>query len=483
MVVASVPKNGTPTEVTYTGNLNYLTFDDSQVNMVTLKVYAENANEAKPVRVLKNGQDVSYQFNTYLNDGDGLRLCYEVPVSELTNCNWDISYNTDRAQTFVVKGGTSDIQVEFNYEHLTGDPNLCIFRNDGPATIYLPPYNSENNKYINMTVYADAYEGLTIKRNGIDVTSYFTTVQNNGKKYYELNISEGDLEGNSTIGLLGFDIREAAVWEIVYKSIDEQNTKLSIINHDQLALQYEQNYVTGDAAIENISQDHYEFNFNDDDRENTSSLYLKVPIDEGYPLRVLCNGVDVSYQYSAFNPSDTYVVYEVNMGIDQTWDISYDTSHRQTFIQKGGTTLAEYVEIEYDYLCEDNEKSASPYKNGTPLYLDIPPYDSNHSSRAYIEVNVKEGDSFTVLRNGVDVTNKFTLVTGSAGAASGFERYCLSEADNGGSDTQAALGFQFRDPAVWEITIGDTDRYDVNGDGSISIADVTKLVNKILGKE
>ena len=45
-------------------------------------------------------------------------------------------------------------------------------------------------------------------------------------------------------------------------------------------------------------------------------------------------------------------------------------------------------------------------------------------------------------------------------------------------------GFNAREAAVWEITIDDgKTRYDVNRDGLITIADVTKLVNKILGKE
>ena len=258
VVVEQTLKDGTTTTTTYAGNLNDLVIDDTQVSKVTLKVYAENANEAKPVRVLVNGQDVSYQFSTKQNDGDGVRLCYEVPVSELTNCSWDISYNTDRPQTFVVKGGTCNLLMEFYYENLEKEPVLDISPNDGPATVYLPPFNSEWNRYVNMTVNADEYEGLTIKRNGIDVTNYFTkTVQSNGKKYYELDIAEGDLEGNSTVGLLSFDIREAAVWEIVYKSIDEQETKFSIINHDQLALRAVRSYVTGGApAIQPISQDH-----------------------------------------------------------------------------------------------------------------------------------------------------------------------------------------------------------------------------------
>ena len=490
VIVEQTLKDGTTTTATYAGNLNDLVIDDTQVSKVTLKVYAENANESKPVRVLVNGQDVSYQFSTYVDDGDGFRLCYDVPVSELTNCSWDISYNTDHAQTFVVKGGTSDpVLVEVEREFLEGDPNLSISRNDGPATIYLPPYDSEYNSYINMTVYVDTYEGITIKRNGIDVTYYFTeTKQSNGQRYYTLNISEGDMEDNSTVGLLSFDIREAAVWEIVYKSIDEQETKFSIINHDQLALRAVRSYVTGGApAIQPISQDHYEFSFNDADRENTSSYYLKVPIKDAnyqyYPVRVLRNGVDVTFDDNFLDEfADDYLIYKVNMRVDETWDISRDTSHRQTFIVKGGTN-GEDVEIEYSYPIDAYDTDVYPAMDGKPHHLDFPAYDSERAPGAIITIDVKEGNSFTVLRNGVNVKDKFSLVTGSAGASAGYTRYRLSEAANGGSDTQEALGFQFRDPAVWQITIGDTERFDVNRDGSISIADVTTLVNKILGKE
>ena len=491
VIVEQTLKDGTTTTTTYVGNLNDLVIDDTQVSKVTLKVYAENANESKPVRVLVNGQDVSYQFSTKQNDGDGFRLCYEVPVSELTNCSWDISYNTDRPQTFVVKGGTCNLLMEFYYENLENELVLDISPNDGPATVYLPPFNSEWNRYVTMTVNADEYEGLTIKRNGIDVTYYFTkTVQSNGKKYYELDIAEGDLEGNSTVGLLSFDIREAAVWEIVYKSIDEQETKFSIINHDQLALRAVRSYVTGGApAIQPISQDHYEFSFNDADRENTSSYYLKVPIKDAnyqyYPVRVLRNGVDVTFDDNFLDEfADDYLIYKVNMRVNETWDISRDTSHRQTFIRKGGTTTWN-VEVEFDFPVDGDEKYFYPDQIGTPLYVDFPTYNSIYASYAYIFIDVEDGSTFSVLRNGVDVTDKFSLVTGSAGASAGFERYCLDESDYDANNDgmTPGLGFTFRDPAVWQITIGDTDRYDVNRDGKISIADVTKLVNQILGKE
>lgn len=43
------------------------------------------------------------------------------------------------------------------------------------------------------------------------------------------------------------------------------------------------------------------------------------------------------------------------------------------------------------------------------------------------------------------------------------------------------FSFDMREPATWIITIDDgSGQYDVNGDGSINVTDVTKLVDKIL---
>ena len=72
------------------------------------------------------------------------------------------------------------------------------------------------------------------------------------------------------------------------------------------------------------------------------------------------------------------------------------------------------------------------------------------------------GASVKVLRDGVDVTTE-------GQAADGYLSFTVSAAD---------LASQ-----TWVIfTESDLDRYDCNRDGQITIADVTKLVNKVLGK-
>ena len=476
VIVEQTLKNGTTETTTYAGNLNDLVIDDTQVSKVTLKVYAENANEAKPVRVLVNGQDVSYQFSTMPNDGDGFRLCYEVPVSELTNCSWDISYNTDHQQTIVVKGGTRDLLVDFGLEILYNGPVFSIFRNDGPATIYLPPFNSEYNSNIDMVVYANAGEGVTIKRNGVDVTALFEEKAASGYKYYDLDINDADFEGDNTVSQFGFDIRDAAVWEIVYKSVEEQKKTLRVSNLDQMEIVYERNYTDGSTVSEYFENpetgeiDEYrELFFDDSDRENTSSICLKVPITEGNPIRVMLNGEDVTYsQYDEWI-NEEWVSYMASAAQDQTWNISYDTSHKQTFIVKGGL----YPEVNYEYKTGDYTKGVQV---GGITEVCLPDYYPDYDNgSADFTIGTLPNESFTAFRNGVDVTDKFTKEV----VNENLWRYTFNF-DN--SDVAAALGVDLRDPAVWQITVGGTDPYDLNNDNKVDISDVTKLVNKVLNR-
>ena len=361
VIVEQTLKDGTTETTTYAGNLNDLVIDDTQVSKVTLKVYAENANESKPVRVLLNGQDVSYQFSTMVNDGDGFRLCYEVPVSELTNCSWDISYNTDHAQTFVVKGGSRELLVDFDREILYGGPVFSIFRNDGPATIYLPPFNSEYNSNIDMVVYANAGEGVTIKRNGVDVTALFEEKAASGYKYYDLDINDADFEGDNTVSQFGFDIRDAAVWEI---TIEEDGNQTDV-NYMFIG---NYNYLTAYADY----NEGYEYEGSRFHAENVEGYCIGKVVENGS-----CINEEMGIDFQMQNPNDT----------------------------------------------------------------------------------------FRAFRNRVDVTNQF------------------SKGDNN-IWTFTSNDPTMHEPAQW-IIVADNDlsRYDVNRDGSITIADVTKLVNKILGKE
>ena len=193
---------------------NELTIDDSNVTKVKLIVPAYSQEGCIPLRVLKNGTDVSYQYSDY----DGEVLTYEVPVSSLYNTTWDISYITDLQQTFIVKGGTSENALEVEYEYLHSYPTLSVSSNDVPQSFYLPPFDNENNESISLTVNVTENEKATILRNGIDVTDAFDEVTGADGKCYKLDVSDAEFDGANTLMTLGFDIREAATWEITIEA-------------------------------------------------------------------------------------------------------------------------------------------------------------------------------------------------------------------------------------------------------------------------
>ena len=186
--------------------------------------------------------------------------------------------------------------------------------------------------------------------------------------------------------------------------------------------------------------------------KNTPRTYqLKVPVDnEGRPVRVVCNGDDLTYQFD--NYADGYLYYDMHVYQDEDWIISYETSHRQTFIRKGGTENG--VEVEYDFPVDGYERYYNPDNVGTPLYVDFPTYHAQEARCAYITIDVEDGKTLKVLRNGV-IINVDKIFKPTSGAATGFTRRMLKESDyaDGNGSTLESLGFELRDPATWEITI------------------------------
>ena len=466
VIVEQTLKDGTTTTATFTENFNELVIDDSSVSKVSLKVYLNTSDISSSLRVECNGVDVTYQSTSVEGDSNGNWVTYEVPADQLIDATWNISNNTDRAQTFIVTGGTTEQVVEMAYEYLYNEPTLHA-KNDGvPVTAYLPPYDSDKNPQVNLTLYVKNEERVTVLRNGVDVTNAFT--KHDG--YYEIDATDGNYPNLDTREALGFQINDPAVWEITVRSLTDQIKTINIANPDGMDLTYTRDYKDGQTIDESISEAYRQIFFDDSDRENTRFIYLHVPIPESQPIRVLCNGEDVTYSKHDEWINEDWVTYIASMTQDQTWDISYDTSHKQTFIVKGGL----YPEVNYEYKAGDVSKGVQVGGITEVCLPDYnPDYDNNYAD---FTIGTLPNESFTALRNGVDVTDKFTKEV----VSDNLWRYTFNF-DN--SDVAAALGVDLRDPAVWQITIGDTDRYDVNRDGKISIADVTKLVNRILGKE
>ena len=165
-------------------------------------------------------------------------------------------------------------------------------------------------------------------------------------------------------------------------------------------------------------------------------------IPNNTPIRVMRNGQEVTFQMDFSDPQ--YAAFEVPVTslTDVMWEVSYDTSHRQTILRKGGTGA---VEIGYQYI---GEEAITRSADGGMTTIDLPSFHWQRGNFVEFAVEAVEGEKVKICRNGEDVTSVF----GEPQSLVGKKWYYISSYSN---NTQDELGFQLRDPAVWEITIDD----------------------------
>ena len=412
-----------------------------------------------PIRVLRNGAE----FTTQMTFGDPLYATCEVPFATLTDATWEVSFDTSRRQIFYRKGGslTSDIQYEIYYN----EPIVEIPK-DSVTIVDLPAYGEPNgNLQLNIQVADD--EKLTVYRNNIDITEKFDYDEENGYRNYFHN--GGNVTDAYSIENWGFNTREAATWVIDIKSFAEQVKTTTIANPDGMEIVYARYYTDGIHLEENITEEYHTYQFDDSDRANTRFILLMVPMDENRPVRVLRDGVDVTYSGSDEWIAGDYVSYVGSLTDNNTWDITYDNSHKQTFVIKGGL----YPEVNFEYRASDITQGLQ-VDGVTEVYLPDYNYDWDNTS-ADFTIGAKPNETFKAFRNGVEVPeDMFTKVI----VSENLRRYTLNFDD---AEIATALGVDLRDPATWVIIVDDgSGQYDVNGDGEINVTDVTALVNKIL---
>ena len=465
-----VSRTGQDDEVLVCDNaVNELTIDDSDVTKVTLNVPVSTEEKSTPLLVLKNGADVSYQFKGY---ADGM-LTYEVPNATLYDTNWDISYDLSHQQTFVVSGGTKENVLMIEKEYMNNSDTINVAPN-GLASFYLAPLDNTYNRYFYLTIYVNEGETLRVLRNGVDVTDKFGLINEPGvAKYYELDADNAGFEG-----------REAATWHIIINEAEE------VITWSAIAVGDVPQGASAEFIIDEDSDTPMDIEV-DNATSNGSGTYLNnqlppdiqlyVRVPAGYQFKVWFNGEEYTNRFWLYSTS--------NEGV-QSW--SYYTSDTEgiTPLAVDGTWVVEFKEAEGGItwsamaigdVAEGNRMVATCYdtmldvgvQNGHQYdTLTYAPQDE--AANMSTSVIVKEGYNFRVWFNDMECTDKFVNPSTL-------------------SDGRVSWTFSSSDPSVvtpylqdgrWIILFyDDVDRYDVNRDGTISIADVTTLVNKILGKD
>lgn len=378
-------------------------------------------------------------------------------------------------QTFLRKGGEG--RVYLNYEECSNDFEPDI--DEGTSTITIPDYDNDNDcTYAYLFVELGADEVFTAYRDGFDVSKEFA-VQNGNEYVYVFDQSEQK--------------RQASVWTIIIEknpyvktSFKWNVTASNLQNGAQLIETF--TAATTTDYIFGGSRD-YDIQLSD----QLQSVRLQVAKEQDRTLQLLRNGYDLAEELRQDN--DYYYIEVAKADLmDANWFVGYvDESKLPTLInvttEGGGLNTAMLYESardcgEYGLAVPDGEQ--------TTLKLF---YDKNMGCGTYFQLDAtpNEGQTVQVLLNGEDITDKLKSYLSKSDGYSAVEgdedtkvliylkdytEYYLDF--NLGSDYQSGDVLNFH---VRYINSSENLDGDINKDGKITIADVTKLVNIILGKE
>ena len=345
-----------------------------------------------------------------------------------------------------------------------GDGNVVFTRKRGsvtmpynipankPVSVPLPAWEDGDEIMLSIEVHAD--EKLRVTRDGMGVTGMFAISPATGDRTYTF---EADDPENTELNFdEGINVWDEATWVITiektYRTINAYTNNDAMVeikrpngqdtfrDNSQHARIYE-----GETCVVTFIPKHgeelksFEIGWSPIDIENESRL---VKNDDGsYSFTVAYDDVpDIE------NVIDLVAVFERS-----------STAGRVFFVTTTGTDYVDVTRSNGDRVSFNNR-------------VEMKMFDLSESENAF-EVkpftNLDEVEK--VLLNGEDVTNdsRYFVETGSTTPGGSYVSY-----DFGSVQGNSIIQIVYKNR-----------RYDVNNDGRVTISDVTKLVNRILGKE
>lgn len=408
-------------------------------------------------------------------------------------------------QTFVRQGGSGRVWLDYELYTAGLDPDIEV----GTTTITIPDYSSELD-CTNADLYIEEVKGekFTAYRDGVNVTSEFA--YQSGEYHY--NFDSADKKDNhrqSSVWTLLFEKDETVVMGYDWKTITQnapEGTKVTVVYENE----EDEHVLTAGANDIHINA------------SGLQSVRIDLPEAEGCTPLLTRNGDDMSSQMMLTDGiySLTIPVLQVE---DATWvigtqvDVSALGLPTWTVVQTNGVKdsqieftggnhetanctdantvvpidpegvtsvklmvpLARYqVKLEdpngmtlavIKLVREENGLGLAEAKKLVDAYpVILKSFANKNDAQAYVAKlaalgAVAELTQLKVFKDGVDVSDELTAST-----------------DNMFIETSAADIAK----ATWMITTeAIINHFDSNQDGETSISDVTKIVNKILGKQ
>ena len=420
-------------------------------------------------------------------------------------------------QTFLRRGGTGQVYVNYEENESEYDSHMEV----GTTMITIPDYDNGCGYAV---LYIDKVRGekFTAYRDGVDVTSQFTL--NESQTQYHYDFDSADKQDNH---------RESSVWTLVF----EKDEKV-VTSYDwtvMCAQGIEGNLIstyTAATMTDPISDALRTYTINE---ANLQSVALSITAEEGMPLLFMCDGENVFSQatYDATTQAYTLTIPAVDM-LSHTWYIDYDVATiidaatQWTILQTNGLTGSTVTPTNVgatitSISCDTTYQVIPITTEGlTKVKLTIPSstyqlcLNANGTNkigvikviREIADLGLKEAKTiadqvqstespdnppvFVKTYQTQEAAEPDAVKIAEAGGVASVRKLCVlrdgkdvtSKLTIG--ETTSSIEVRAEDVATsaWVITSNPVvNRFDTNGDFKVTIADVTKLVNKILGKE
>lgn len=413
-------------------------------------------------------------------------------------------------QDFVRVGGKGAVNLDYEKEYNGYNQEI----GEGFTRISIPDYNADDCTNADLYIAKVYGEKFTAYRDGVDVTSDFKE-ESSGNYHYNYDLHT----------------RSASNWVLLFS--DDEDVKLAydwkLMKEDQVYCLLEMDYASG-SQTNRVLQAYDTYSIA---AENLQTVRLKVaPYNDIAPV-VVKNGVN---QTESLELKDGFYVLEYSASemSDATWYIDYDVATiidaatQWTVLQTNGLTGSTVTPTNVgatitSISCDTTYQVIPIYSEGlTKVNLTIPSstyqlclnaYGANKINvikviREIANLGLKEAKTiadqvqstespdnppvFVKTYQTQEAAEADAVKIAEAGGVASVRKLCVlrdgkdvtSKLTIG--ETTSSIEVRAEDVATsaWVITSNPVvNRFDTNGDFKVTIADVTKLVNKILGKE
>ena len=406
-------------------------------------------------------------------DQDGL-LCYEYEIDgyEQFAVDGTWTYVFKKAEGFTwnaVATGASNYLFSVQYDGDPIIPNLDSENNVSSSSGQVTPEQVQDLSGI--FVMAEPGYTFNVTFNGTNLNSVFdegTLRTIDGKTYYEYQMTDAILDYKSLLSTDGIWLVEFKKAEgITWTAIAMGDMGNSVVDMEVNGGVYEVALPDGDDRIGKIEFDKAVF---EDDYNRIS-----IKLDPEYEFKAWFNGVELTGEFiNEGAQSDGLIKYRFEL---------YPATTEHAYLAVDGTWVFEFIKAEAEGITWDG-MIIGDVPQGAVVDLGL----DGMTMEVFLNAEeISASDTYTGPTDGIGMDAVLTVPAGY-----NFKIWFNGEEKTDKFDETGIYHINMENPTElapylqdgqWIVLFyDDLERYDLNGDKKVDIADVTKLVNVILGK-